>query len=83
MPGVVSPDRYPIRDPRDVKMANGRTANPPRMIEIGGLDKQSKWDNGPNLTSEQGEGNKNAFAIEGGGPTGVKSTHDAKESDDD
>jgi len=64
-------------------MANGRTANPPRMIEVGGLDKQSKWDSGANVTGAQSEGNKNAFAIEGGGPTGVKSTRDATESDDD
>jgi len=81
MPGVVSPDRYPIRDPRDKKMNVGRIANPPRMIEIGGLDNQSKWDKEVGTSSQ--ESNRNAFAIEGGGPTGVKSTHDATESDDD
>jgi hypothetical protein len=82
MPGVVAPDRYPIRDPRDVKMNNGRTANPPRMIEVGGLDAQKKWDRGPDVTGSQ-EGNAFAFPIEGGGPTGVKMAHDAKDSDDD
>jgi len=83
MPGVVAPDRYPIRDPRDVSMQNGRNANPPRMIEIGGLDKQSKWDGGPVTTGDQAGGNKNFFPIESGGPTKVKSTHSAAESDDD
>jgi len=83
MPGVVSPDRYPIRDPRDTSMQNGRCANPPRMIEIGGLDKQSKWDQNQHNTSDQSGSSKNFFPIESGGPTKVKSTHSASESDDD
>ncbi len=82
MPGVVSPDRYPIRDPRDVKMQVGRIANPPRMIEVGGLDKQARWAK-EYTTTDQSGGDRNAFPIEGGGPTSVKSTHDATESDDD
>ena len=33
------PAAYPIRKPTDVKKENGRILNPPRMSEIGGMDK--------------------------------------------
>jgi len=52
------------------------------MIEVGGLDKQARWAK-EYTTTDQSGGDRNAFPIEGGGPTSVKSTHDATESDDD
>ena len=44
MPGIVSPSSFPIRDPRNPKMAVGRIANPPRLCDMGGLDAANKWD---------------------------------------
>ncbi len=81
MPGVEAPDRYPIRDPRDTSLTNGKTANPPRMIEVGGLGDQGKWFKG--YIADEQIGNKHDFPVESGGPTGVKSTHSAVDSDDD
>ena len=42
-PGLVSPDQFPTRDPRDKNLNNGRVANPPRMMEIGGAYTMSLW----------------------------------------
>lgn len=44
MPGIVQPESFPIRDPRDKKLNVGRIANPPRMADMGGLDDQGKWE---------------------------------------
>jgi hypothetical protein len=52
-PGLVSPDNYPIRDPRDKAMTNGRIANPPRFYEVGGAA-------GPNIWTK--EGGNHSFA---------------------
>ena len=42
-PGIIGPESYPIRDPRDRKMNVGRVANPPRMCDMGGLSFQNQW----------------------------------------
>ena len=42
-PGLVSPDNFPTRDPRDRSMLTGRIANPPRYYEFGGADSQAIW----------------------------------------
>ena len=42
-PGIVGPESFPIRDPRDRKMNVGRVANPPRMCDMGGLSFQNQW----------------------------------------
>ena len=69
-PGVMGPGSFPIRDPREKSMSNGRMVNPPRYMERGGLTGPSKW------FGNQAEGaqtsDTNPFKLEGGGPTGVK-----------
>lgn len=42
-PGIMAPMDFPIRDPRDKSMFNGRNVNPPRFMEVGGLHTPSKW----------------------------------------
>ena len=79
MPGVVAPDSYPIRDPRDTKLSTGKIANPPRMIEMGGLDAQKKWDADHNTSSQDAQ--QNRFGVEK--PTRSKMVHSAEETDDD
>jgi len=36
---LFKPRAFPARKPTDVKKRNGRVLNPPRMAEIGGMDK--------------------------------------------
>ena len=36
---LFKPKAFPARKPTDVKKQNGRILNPPRMSEIGGMDK--------------------------------------------
>ena len=43
MAGLMAPERFPIRKPTDSSMVNGRTANPPRYMEIGGFSGPGKW----------------------------------------
>ena len=74
MPGIVSPEQFPIRDPRDKKMNVGRIANPPRMADMGGLDEQGKWHK-DHSTGKQDE-QTNRFGVERA--TSVKA---AKKSD--
>lgn len=72
-PGLVSPDSFPARDPRDRKMVNGRVLNPPRFMEIGGASTQAIWTReGGNKNFSQME-QKNVARVEK--PSAVKSAH--------
>ena len=42
-PGIVAPNSFPIRDPKDKALKNGRVANSPRYMEMGGLSGPNKW----------------------------------------
>ena len=44
--GIVGPDNFPVRDPRDPKQVHGRMVNPPRFNELGGLRGPGKWPKG-------------------------------------
>ena len=41
--GIVEPRNYPIRKPTDANLVNGRNANPPRFMEVGGLKGPGVW----------------------------------------
>jgi len=69
-PGIMGPASYPIRNPKDKKLDNGRMANPPRYLEYGGFDGPGKFYGNAN-TSNQGS-DKMIANLESGGPTGVK-----------
>jgi len=43
-PGIVAPQAFPIRNPKDKSKSNGRNINPPRYMEVGGLTGPGKWD---------------------------------------
>lgn len=77
-PGLVSPDRFPHRDPMDTSQTNGRMVNPPRRIEFSTLT-VSDWDKeARGLTTTLGRGT--VARVEK--PTSVKSAHKSgKESD--
>lgn len=77
-PGLVSPDSFPIRDPRSKEMTTGRIANPPRYSEIGGLDSPGKWHKDYKLFAQAEGGNK--FRVER--PTSVKSAHPSERDSD-
>lgn len=53
MPGIVAPDRFPIRDPKDPNQVQGRVVNPVRFQEIGGLTGSSKWAGGNQMSVEK------------------------------
>lgn len=42
-PGIVHPNSFPIRDPRDSSMKSGRVVNPPRYQKMGELSGPGKW----------------------------------------
>lgn len=72
-PGLVSPDNFPTRDPRDKAMTNGRVSNPPRYYEFGGAYTPSIWfKEAGNHTYAQME-QKNIARVEK--PTSVKVSH--------
>ncbi len=79
-PGLVSPDNFPFRDPRDKNMTLGRIANPPRYYEAGGAS-------GPQIWFKEG-GNKsyaqmpqsNIAKVEK--PTSTKSAHKSDRGND-
>ena len=73
MPGLVGPDRFPIRQPDSPERVNGRNVNPVRYPEMGGLSGASKWYGGD-------DSKKNSFAVEK--PTSVRAAHQASKSDD-
>ena len=58
MPGIVRPEKFPIRDPKSRPQKVGRIVNPIGFPEMGGLDGPGKWGKG------------NTMAVEK--PTGVK-----------
>lgn len=39
MPDLFRPKNYPVRSPTDAKKRHGAAVNPPRLNEIGGMDK--------------------------------------------
>lgn len=41
--GLVSPDRFPIRDPKDKSQSNGRCINFVRYPEFGGMTGPQVW----------------------------------------
>lgn len=43
MPGLMAPDSFPIRKPTDASMTNGKNANPPRYMEVGGMKGPGVW----------------------------------------
>ena len=69
-PGVMGPASFPIRDPRDKSMSQGRTLNPPRYMGRGGLSGPGKWFGNEGIGEQSGS--QNVIKLEGGGPTGVK-----------
>jgi hypothetical protein len=69
-PGVMGPESFPIRDPRDASMSQGRMLNPPRYMARGGFTGPSKWFGNQDQPGEKSD--KNVIQLEGGGPTGVK-----------
>lgn len=62
MAGIMAPESYPIRDPRDRKMNVGRVANPPRMVDMGGLSNQNQW-HVDHMTGSQAE-QANHFGVD-------------------
>lgn len=72
MPGLVGPERYPIRDPENPQRVNGRNVNPVAYPEMGGFTSSSKWYAGD---SEK----KYTFSVEK--PTSVRAIKDANTSD--
>jgi hypothetical protein len=69
MAGIRAPEHFHIRQPTDKSMFNGRNANPPRYMEVGGAKNQGIW------TKETGDPQSpqtNIAALERGGPTGRK-----------
>lgn len=69
MAGVRAPENFPIRDPRDKSMKNGRNMNPPRFMEVGGAKGPGIWtkDTGDPMMAQEAVG-----VLERGGPTGRK-----------
>jgi hypothetical protein len=79
-PGLVSPDSFPIRDPRDKAMLNGLIANPPRYAELGGASGPGIWnkESGNHGWAQSPQGN--IARVEK--PTSMKSSHkSAREND--
>jgi len=75
-PGIVGPDSYPVRDPRDPKQTVGRLVNFPRYTLFGGFDGAGRWNK--TVGSNQASGD-NMFALEKGGATGVRAAHSTAE----
>ncbi len=77
-PGLVSPDRFPHRDPMDISQVNGRLVNPPRRFEMSTLTEGDWNKEARGLTTSSGRG---AVAkVEK--PTSEKSAHaSGKDSD--
>lgn len=73
MPGLVGPDRFPIRRPEDSAQNNGRNVNPVRYPEMGGMTGPSKWFGGD-------DSKKNSMAVERA--TNVRAAKQASKSDD-
>jgi len=79
-PGLMSPDNFPVRDPRDASMNNGRVVNPPRYYEAGGAYRPGIWFmEGGNKTYAQME-QKNVARVEKA--TSTKSVHKSSREND-
>lgn len=61
MPGLMAPNSYPIRDPKDPNQVVGRIVNPVRYQEIGGLTGPGKLAKGNSMTVQK--------------PTSVRAAH--------
>ena len=72
-PGLVSPDRFPTRDPMDKSQTHGRIINPPRYFELGGLSGPGIWTKGPRPEGFSQSPQSNVARVEK--PTSVKSAH--------
>ena len=76
-PGVMGPASFPIRDPRDKSMSQGRILNPPRYMERGGMTGPGKWFGNKAEGSQASD--QNVIKLESGGPTGVKAANRTSE----
>jgi hypothetical protein len=74
-PGVVQPENFPIRDPRDPLQVHGRIVNQVRYPEMGGMNGSDKWTGKPSI--EEKNTRENDFRVES--PTKVRA---AKKSSD-
>jgi len=74
MPGLMGPERYPIRDPKDSGQINGRCVNPVRYPEMGGLDSPGAWFGGD-------KGKTNNMRLEK--PTSVRAAKSTANTSDD
>lgn len=73
-PGIVGPDAFPIRDPRQKGQVLGRCVNPPRYQVVGGMDGPTKWD----TENAQDTGSRvNMFPVQK--PTNVRGAHSTAE----
>ncbi len=72
MAGLLAPDSFPIRDPRDPKLPNGRIMNPPRYMEMGGLAKPGVWFNDFGNFQQSPQTNAHMAVPK---PTGIKVSH--------
>lgn len=72
MPGLVGPDRFPIRRPDDTAQMNGRNVNPVRVPEMGGQT-ASRWTGGD-------DSKKNNMSVERA--TSVRAARQASKTDD-
>jgi len=46
MPGLLGPEKFPIRDVKDGAQVNGRIINPVGYPDMGGFTGPGKWPNG-------------------------------------
>lgn len=79
-PGLVSPDSFPVRDPRDKSQQNGRIVNPPRYYECGGLSGPQVWFRDPSPEGFTQSPQENRMRVEK--PTSVKSVHKSSREND-
>ena len=42
-PGLLSPDRFPIRQPTEKSQVHGKVVNPPRYEGAGGMSSSAVW----------------------------------------
>ena len=74
MPGLVGPERFPIRQPDSEDRVVGRMVNPVRYPEIGGFAGPSRWYGGD-------DSKKNSFAVEK--PTSVRAARKTTGTNED
>lgn len=79
-PGLVSPNSFPIRDPKDRSLTSGRIVNSPRYAEMGGIDGPGVWDKESSPSGFAQASQENTFRVER--PTSIKSAHTSERGDD-